>query len=159
MRKFLTIAITSILLVLMSTSTLAYSTPTSRAGIFTVSPPMALLGKTFNPTAPVGGVPFCFSGSRGNVMCYPPNFLRKAYDFPTGLDGTGSTIVIVDAFGSPTLQSDLNTYDTTFGLPATTVTVLCPSTWRGSPTDVCPVRTISDLSTAPNAALWCSRLG
>ena len=158
MRKFLTIAITATLLLLVSTSTLAYSTPNSRAGIFTVSPPMALLGPSFNPTAPVGGVPFCFSGSRGNIMCYPPNFLKTAYDFPAGLNGTGSTIVIVDAFGSPTAQSDLNTYDTTFGLPTTTVTILCPPTWTGAPTDVCPVNTISDLSTAPNAAL-CGAVG
>ncbi|MGA2971845.1 MAG: pentapeptide repeat-containing protein [Candidatus Bathyarchaeia archaeon] len=158
MRKILTIAITATLLLLVTSSTLAYSTPNNRAGIFTVSPPMALLGPSFNPTAPVGGVPFCFSGSRGNIMCYPPNFLKTAYDFPIGLDGTGSTIVIVDAFGSPTAQSDLNTYDTTFSLPATTVTVLCPPTWTGAPTDVCPVKTISDLSTAPNAAL-CGAVG
>jgi len=54
-------------------------------------------------------------------MCYPPNFLKTAYNFPIGLDGTGSTVVIVDAFGSPTIQADLNIYDTTFGLPAATV--------------------------------------
>jgi len=158
MRKFLTLVIAITLLVLVSTTTLAYSTPTNKAGIFTVSPPMTFLGSSFNPTAPVGGVPFCFSGSVGNVMCYPPNFLKTAYDFPIGLDGTGSTIVIVDAFGSPTAQSDLNTYDTTFGIPATSVTILCPPTWTGAPTDVCPVRTISDLSTAPNAGI-CGAVG
>jgi subtilase family serine protease len=91
-------------------------------------------------------------------MCYPPSFLQKAYDFPSGLDGTGSTIVIVDAFGSPTIQSDLNTFDTTFGLPAATVTILCGPTWTGAASDNCPVKTISDLSTAPNAAL-CGAVG
>jgi len=89
--------------------------------------------------------------------------LKKAYDFPPtsghfGVDGTGSTIVIVDAFGSPTIQSDLDTYDATFGLPATTVTILCGPTWTGSATDNCPVKTVSDLSTAPNAAL-CGAVG
>ena len=152
MRKFLSIAIAIAVIVLMSTTSLAYSTP-SRAGIFTVSPPVAFLGPNFNPTAPVGGVPFCFSGSVGNVMCYPPNFLKTAYDFPAGLDGTGSTIVIVDAFGSPTAQADLNKFDTTFGIPATTVTILCPPTWSGAPTDICPVKTIADLTNAPNAGL------
>ena len=94
----------------------------------------------------------------GTILCYPPNFLKKAYDFPatTGhraIDGTGQTIVIVDAFGSPTIQSDLNTYDSAFGLPSTTVTILCGPTWTGSITDNCPVKTVSDLTTAPNAAL------
>jgi subtilase family serine protease len=91
-------------------------------------------------------------------MCYPASFLQKAYNFPAtsgwkGLDGTGSTIVIVDAFGSPTIQSDLDTYDSTFGLPSATVTILCGPSWTGSSTDICPVNTIADLSTAPNAAL------
>jgi subtilase family serine protease len=91
-------------------------------------------------------------------MCYSPSFLQKAYDFPTGLDGSGSTVVIVDAFGSPTIQSDLNTYSTTFELPAATVTILCGPTWTGAASDNCPVKTISDLSTAPNAAL-CGAVG
>jgi subtilase family serine protease len=112
-----------------------------------------LLAPSFNPNAAVGGVPFCPSGSLGTILCYTPSFLKTAYNFPSGLDGAGSTIVIVDAFGSPTIQADLDVFDTTFGLPAATVTILCGPTWTGSPSDHCPVNTISDLSTAPNAAL------
>jgi subtilase family serine protease len=116
------------------------------------------LDPSFDPNAPVGGVPFCFSGSLGTILCYPPSFLKKAYHFPAttgegGLDGTGQTIVIVDAYGSPTIQSDLDKFDTTFGLPATTVQVLCGPTWTGATADNCPVKTIADLATAPNAAL------
>lgn len=115
------------------------------------------LDPSFDPNA-VGGVPFCSSGSLGTILCYPPSFLKTAYDFPpttgkSGLDGTGQTIVIVDAFGSPTIQSDLNTFDTAFGLPPTTVEILCGPTWTGAHTDNCPVKTIADLSNAPNAAL------
>src|SRR6202043_3879006 len=33
------------------------------------------------------------------------------------------TIVIVDSFGSPTIQADLNTFDAQWGLPNTTVDV------------------------------------
>jgi len=33
--------------------------------------------------------------------------------------------VIVDAFGSPTVQSDLNIFDSTFGLPPTTIQIVC----------------------------------
>ena len=122
-----------------------------------VNPVVSLLDPSFNPSL-VGGSPFCYSGSLGTILCYPPNFLKTAYNFPPttghhGLTGAGQTIVIVDAFGSPTIQSDLNIYDAAFGLPAATITILCGPTWTGAVTDNCPVKTIGDLSTAPNAAL------
>ena len=117
-----------------------------------------LLDPSFDPNAPVGGVPFCTSGSLGTILCYPPNFLKKAYHFPPtrgerGLDGTGQTIVIVDAFGSPTIQSDLDKFDAAFGLPPTKVDIRCGPTWTGASTDTCPVKTIADLGSAPNAGL------
>jgi len=126
--------------------------------VSTVTPYVYPLDPSFNPNAAVGGVPFCSSGSLGTILCYPASWLKVAYNFPGffgngGLTGRGSTVVIVDAFGSPTIQSDLNTYDSTFGLPPTTVTILCGPSWTGSPTDNCPVKTIGDLTTAPNALL------
>ena len=42
-----------------------------------------------------------------NIVCYTPKFVKKAYQFPTTLDGSGQTIVIVDAFDSPKTASDL----------------------------------------------------
>jgi subtilase family serine protease len=140
-----------------SASTIAKPTAVPVLHTSSVSPVVTLLDPSFNPSS-VGGSPFCYSGSLGTIICYPPNFLKTAYNFPSttgrhGLDGTGQTIVIVDAFGSPTIQSDLNTYDAAFGLPATTVTILCGPTWTGAATDICPVNSIADLSTAPNAAL------
>ena len=36
--------------------------------------------------------------------------------------GSGETIAIVDAYDDPNIQADLNTFDSEFGLPATTVT-------------------------------------
>src|SRR6267143_4020138 len=55
------------------------------------------------------GIPLCRSSSLGSLVCYSPSFIKKAYEFPSTstLDGTGQTIVIVDAFGSPTIASDL----------------------------------------------------
>jgi subtilase family serine protease len=44
--------------------------------------------------------------------------LQQAYNFPRKLDGTGQTIMIVDAYGSPTIQSDLTSFDTYYGIPA-----------------------------------------
>jgi subtilase family serine protease len=55
------------------------------------------------------------------IACYQPFQVQKAYDlaplFARGIDGRGRTIVIVDSFGSPTIQDDLKTFDQTFGLP------------------------------------------
>jgi subtilase family serine protease len=59
--------------------------------------------------------PFCHAN---NLICYSPSDLRTAYGYPAGLNGSGQTIMIVDAYGSPTVQSDLATFDAAFGLPA-----------------------------------------
>ncbi len=56
------------------------------------------------------------------VACYEPAQVQQAYNlaplYSDGINGAGTTIVIVDSFGSPTIQSDLNTFDQTFGFPA-----------------------------------------
>ena len=144
-----------------STSPLAGIPHTGLLNAVSVNPNVVTLDPSFDPNT--GGVPFCSSGSLGTVECYTPNFLKTAYDFPPttgphGLTGAGQNIVIVDAFGSPTIQSDLNTFDTAFGVPAATVHILCGPTWTGAVTDNCPVKTVSDLSNAPNAAI-CGAVG
>jgi subtilase family serine protease len=63
------------------------------------------------------GLPLCRSSSLGNIVCYSPTFIRKAYEYPSSLDGSGQTIVIVDAFGSSTIASDLALFDAFFHLP------------------------------------------
>ena len=68
--------------------------------------------------------PYCQTGL-GVIVCYTPQDIKRAYNYPNGLTGTGQTIVIVDAFGSPTVQSDLNTFDSTFGLPPITLQIVC----------------------------------
>jgi subtilase family serine protease len=54
--------------------------------------------------------------------CYDPALIQTAYNeqplFNSGITGKGQTIVIVDSFGSPTIQSDLATFDAQFNLPA-----------------------------------------
>ena len=56
------------------------------------------------------------------VPCYQPFQIQSAYNlqplFNQGIDGKGQTIVIVDAFGSPTAASDLAVFDHAFGIPA-----------------------------------------
>ena len=54
--------------------------------------------------------------------CYQPPQFQAAYNelplFDRGITGKGQTIAIVDSFGSPTIESDLATFDAEFGLPA-----------------------------------------
>ncbi len=48
-----------------------------------------------------------------------PAEIRQAYQASSSLGtGAGETIAIVDAYDDPNIQSDLNTFDTQFGLPA-----------------------------------------
>lgn len=53
--------------------------------------------------------------------CYSPQEIRRAYGvdglLSKGYNGTGQTIIIIDSFGSPTLASDLHTFDQGYGLP------------------------------------------
>ena len=59
--------------------------------------------------------------------CYDPTQMRKAYGFDQlDVDGTGRTIVIVDAFQSPTIQQDLSLFDSVFGLPAGNLNIIAP---------------------------------
>jgi subtilase family serine protease len=74
--------------------------------------PLCLTSNTNVPTYPV-------------IYCYSPNFIQTAYNFNGayklvggyGAAGEGQTIVIVDAYGSPTIESDLQHFDSIFGIP------------------------------------------
>jgi subtilase family serine protease len=66
------------------------------------------------------------------IACYTPVQYRVAYDLnplysgrATGraITGAGETIVIVDSFGSPTIQNDLRTFDAQFGFPNPKLTI------------------------------------
>jgi subtilase family serine protease len=62
------------------------------------------------------------------IHCYSPLQYRVAYNlnplYQSGITGAGRTIVIVDSFGSPTIQHDLETFDAQWGLPNTTVEIV-----------------------------------
>lgn len=63
---------------------------------------------------------------------FQPSQLAAAYGFnAVTATGAGQTIAIVDAYGSSTLQSDLNAYSKAFNLPATQVQIVYP---YGAPT-------------------------
>jgi len=62
--------------------------------------------------------------------CYGPDQIRAAYDIQpllhAGVTGAGQTIVIVDAFQSPSLPLDLANFDGVWGLPAANLDVVAP---------------------------------
>ncbi|MBV9270293.1 MAG: S53 family peptidase [Candidatus Eremiobacteraeota bacterium] len=60
-----------------------------------------------------------------------PSEIRTAYNVPSSLTGSGQTIVIIDAYGSPTLQHDFNVFNGAMGLPTQTINVVAP---LGQPT-------------------------
>ena len=61
------------------------------------------------------------------ISCYTPLQYHTAYDlnplYSQGITGAGRTIVIVDSFGSPTIASDIKTFDAQFGLPPLDLTI------------------------------------
>jgi subtilase family serine protease len=62
--------------------------------------------------------------------CYGPTQIREAYQITPvlnkGITGKGRTIVIIDAYQSPTINQDLQTFDTLFGLPNPHFTIIAP---------------------------------
>jgi subtilase family serine protease len=65
------------------------------------------------------------------LACYTPQLLRSAYDIPAADTGAGQTVVLIDAYGSPTIRQDLATYSAEFGLPAANLNIFYP---LGQPT-------------------------
>ncbi len=62
--------------------------------------------------------------------CYGPKQIRTAYSIEPlldrGINGSGRTIVIVDAFQSPTIAQDLQTFDQAFHLPNPKLNIIAP---------------------------------
>lgn len=61
------------------------------------------------------------------LACYTPRQIRTGYDLPDNLTGAGQTIVIIDAYGSPTIRQDLATFDHQFALPNPTLNIYEPT--------------------------------
>ena len=64
------------------------------------------------------------------VACYDPAQLQQAYGlsgiYSQNITGKGTTIALVDPYGSPTLGNDLGTFDSAFGLPNPSLSVIKP---------------------------------
>ncbi len=64
------------------------------------------------PTAPATSPP------------YSPSQIRAAYGYSQTYNGAGETIAIIDAYGSPSIQNDLNYFDAAYGLPSITISIV-----------------------------------
>jgi subtilase family serine protease len=67
-----------------------------------------------------------------DVACYGPGQLRRAYNlwplYDEGITGKGQTIVIVESYGSPTIEHDLAVFDAAYHLSAPpSLTVIQPA--------------------------------
>jgi subtilase family serine protease len=56
---------------------------------------------------------------------YSPADLQSAYGLPSGSQGSGLTVAIVDAYDLPTAEADLAAYRSQYGLPPCTIANLC----------------------------------
>lgn len=132
-RKFLTVfaVIAVALLVVSVVSAAPISTQSSGKLKFS---PLIVLAPDDNQTPGAG--PYACVGPDGQPRsdafhCYTPADIYAAYGVDTlhaeGTTGKGQTIVIVDSYGSPTVQADLDTFSDTFGLPRTTIEIIHPN--------------------------------
>ncbi|MCC3767763.1 S53 family peptidase [Streptomyces sp. UNOC14_S4] len=119
---------------LVATATAALPAGTAAASAAPAAPVVphtaavpAVAGHTL---AHVEGSPLSIEECRAKlkIACYNPLQYRKAYHldplYKAGITGKGRTIVIVDSFGSPTIQHDLDVYSKQFGIPSTKVQVV-----------------------------------
>jgi subtilase family serine protease len=76
----------------------------------------------------------CQSNALYSGRCYSPQQMQKAYGYDKllkkGVDGSGQTILIVDAYSNPYVENDLVIEDQTFGLPPANLSIMAPA---GSP--------------------------
>ena len=104
-------------LALASGSLLSGGVPVAAAANITIGPMLlSKFGSATQPLSPAECV------ATFTVPCYGPDQLQTAYNeqplFNSGITGKGQTIVIVDSFGSPTIQADLAVFDAQYNLPA-----------------------------------------
>jgi subtilase family serine protease len=105
------------------------TTPPTSAPVTTPYPPVTTPPPTRAPAVQAPTTAVCIRTM--GVACYSPAQLQNAYDVTPllrkGLDGSGTTIAIVDSFGSPTIRADLHTFDQAFGLPDPELEIVSPA--------------------------------
>jgi len=138
MKKILVIAAIALSLIIVASPV---ASATSRGSTDFLYQPLHYALQVTSDTNIPNAIPYCAVAS-GTIpfICYSPSFIRSAYNFPSTFDGTGQTIVIVDAFGSPTIQNDLAFFDQRFNIPAPpSFTIFCGNSVTPLDPSTCPV--------------------
>lgn len=105
-------------------SSAAYAAASIKSHLIKVKP-------EYTPAGKVGqnGMFTCQSDSAA-FRCYTPGQIRRAYDIQrvlaAGIKGAGRTVVIIDAFQSPTIRQDLDRFDQIFGLHKAKLNIIAP---------------------------------
>ena len=98
-------------------STVSSASPAGDPGTLIVHPTVGRVHGSF-----MAPVPFTDAQCEAvfQIDCYVPDQVEAAYNLPAlyrgGITGKGQTIVVVDAFGSPTVADDLLQFDQYLGL-------------------------------------------
>ncbi len=106
--------------------------------------PMFTLGPRAVPAKVAGPGYSLFSCQVGLSVgaCYDPYQMRHAYGtdslIAAGFTGSGRTIIIVDAFQSPNIVAQLNTFDAFYGLPSLNGLGGAPDSSLGTFTQIAP---------------------
>jgi subtilase family serine protease len=97
-----------------------------------------------------------------NNTCYNPYQMRHAYGIDTmiktGLTGKGWTIVIIDAFQSPRIKTELRAFDTGFGLPSLNGLGLPTKAGLGKFTQIAPDGLTPYVQTDQEQAGWAEEI-
>jgi subtilase family serine protease len=119
----LVVAVAAVLTAVVGSTTAALGSTASTAshasdpGTLLVHPTAQQVRGAFMAPVPFSD-PQCESVFR--IDCYVPDQIEAAYNLPAlysrGTSGKGQTIVVVDAFGSPTIANDLLQFDQYLGL-------------------------------------------
>jgi subtilase family serine protease len=133
MKKFLLAMIPTALVLILAAATIPQVRHSASAAAQLKFVPLIVLAPDDNQTPAAG--PFACVDPDGNPRstvfhCYTASDIYAAYGVDAlhaeGTSGKGQTIVIVDSYGSPTVQQDLDRFSDTFGLPRTTVQIINP---------------------------------
>jgi subtilase family serine protease len=109
------------------TTLAAVSTGTTAADDPVAHPDWILLGGHVSPDDPLSDAQ---CQSLFGLDCYAPDQIQHAYGIPAllnkGINGAGKTIVLIDAFGSPTIDSDFQQFENYLGGPDQVLRVIRP---------------------------------
>jgi subtilase family serine protease len=127
---------------LLSAALLQVLVPDLRAQTFTEATPAIQWkygwqdGKRANTTGSARNKNILPNASGVPSTGYLPSQIAHAYGFDqitgTNATGSGQKIAIIVAYGSPSLQRDLNTFNSQYGLPTNTVSVYYPNGTPGT---------------------------